>query len=210
MIVPDFGGELHSSLDDEGFLWMCGHARLLLHHEGAENKQTHLVSSCSCHSCLWQAVYTPEACVCHLSMCRWRRRSCLYTCRCSQPFGDNVQNTGLHRYEVVKPHKLFTVPLDEVIDEVFNSLLQLRFLQRDRVTLIRDLHDQLPQFVQLTLDMEETLDRQRQPEKGRVRGRESERASSWLQGEKKGGNTNQSRVWPTSLLHWVTQCTVNN
>lgn len=36
--VPDFGGELDSGLDDEGFLWMCGHTGLLLHHEGTEDK----------------------------------------------------------------------------------------------------------------------------------------------------------------------------
>lgn len=33
MLIPDFGGELYSGLDDEGFLWMCGHAWLLLHHK---------------------------------------------------------------------------------------------------------------------------------------------------------------------------------
>lgn len=36
--IPDFGGELDAGLDDEGLLQMCGHARLRLHHEGAENE----------------------------------------------------------------------------------------------------------------------------------------------------------------------------
>lgn len=65
---------------------------------------------------------------------------------------------------------VLSVPLDEVIDKVFNSLLHLRFLQRDRVTLIGDLHNQLPQFVQLTLDLEETLCCQSKPARGQVRG----------------------------------------
>lgn len=40
VIIPDFCGELYSSLDDEGFLWMCGHAGLLLHHKRAEDENT--------------------------------------------------------------------------------------------------------------------------------------------------------------------------
>lgn len=63
-----------------------------------------------------------------------------------------------------------SVPLDEVIQEVFDSLLHLRFLQGDWVTFVGDLHNQLPQFVQLTLDLEETLGRQSKPERGEVRG----------------------------------------
>lgn len=35
---PDFGGELDPGLDDEGFLRMCRHTGLLLHHEGPEHK----------------------------------------------------------------------------------------------------------------------------------------------------------------------------
>lgn len=46
------------------------------------------------------------------------------------------------------------VPLDEVIDEVFDSFLQLRFLHGNGVTLVGDLQDQLPQFVQLPLHLE--------------------------------------------------------
>ncbi len=60
----------------------------------------------------------------------------------------------------------WSVPLDEVIEEVFDSLLHLRFLQGDWVTFVGDLHDQLPQFVQLTLDLEETLGCQSKPERG--------------------------------------------
>lgn len=36
-VIPDFGGELYSGFDDQGLLWVCGHARLLLHHKRAEN-----------------------------------------------------------------------------------------------------------------------------------------------------------------------------
>lgn len=50
-----------------------------------------------------------------------------------------------------------------MVDQIFNSLLHLGFLQRDGVTLIGDLHNQLPQFVQLTLDLEETLRCQSKP-----------------------------------------------
>lgn len=56
-------------------------------------------------------------------------------------------------------------PLDEVVEEVLDSLLQLRFLQRDWVTLICDLHHQFSQFVQLSLDLEEALCCQSEPEK---------------------------------------------
>lgn len=69
---------------------------------------------------------------------------------------------------------VFRVPLDEVIDEVFDSLLHLRFLQRDWVTFIGDLHNQFPQFVQLTLDLEETLGCQSKPERGQGRGKGTE------------------------------------
>lgn len=63
-------------------------------------------------------------------------------------------------------HVVLQVPLDEVIDEVFNSLLQLRSLQGDRITLVGDLQNQFPQFVQLALDLEETLGCQSEPERG--------------------------------------------
>lgn len=49
------------------------------------------------------------------------------------------------------------VPLDEVVDQVFNSLVQLWFLQRYWVALVGDLHDQFPELVQLALDLEEAL-----------------------------------------------------
>lgn len=39
-MIPDFGGELYSGLDDEGFLRVCRHARLLLHHKRAEKQTT--------------------------------------------------------------------------------------------------------------------------------------------------------------------------
>lgn len=55
------------------------------------------------------------------------------------------------------------LPLDQVVDEVFDSLLHLRFLQGDRVTLVGDLHDQIGQFVQLTLHLEQTLCCQSEP-----------------------------------------------
>lgn len=58
------------------------------------------------------------------------------------------------------------VPLNEVVDEVFNSIFHLRFLQWYWVALIGDLHNQLPQFVQLTLDLEQALCCQSEPEKG--------------------------------------------
>lgn len=69
---------------------------------------------------------------------------------------------------------VLAVPLDEVVEEVFDPLLQLRLLQRDRVTLVGHLHNQLPQFVQLPLDLEETLSCQREPESRQVRGKRGE------------------------------------
>lgn len=57
------------------------------------------------------------------------------------------------------------LPPDEVVDEVFDSLLQLGFLQGDRVAFVGDLHDQFAQFVQLTFDLEEALCRQSKPER---------------------------------------------
>lgn len=66
---------------------------------------------------------------------------------------------------------LFRVPLDEMINEVFDALLHLMFLQGDRITFIGDLHNQLHQFVQLTLYLEETLGDQSKPERGQMRGR---------------------------------------
>lgn len=66
---------------------------------------------------------------------------------------------------------VFRLPLDELIDEVFDSLLHLRFLQGDRVTFVGDLHNQLPQLVQLTLDLEKTLGCQSKPERGQGRGK---------------------------------------
>lgn len=38
-VIPDFGGELYSGFDDQGLLWVCGHAWLLLHHKRAENRR---------------------------------------------------------------------------------------------------------------------------------------------------------------------------
>ena len=79
---------------------------------------------------------------------------------------------------------VLVVPLDEVVEVVFDPLLQLRLLQRDRVTLVGHLHNQLAQFVQLPLDLEETLSRQREPEReeegggGQSRGRPSCRVRS--------------------------------
>lgn len=61
----------------------------------------------------------------------------------------------------------FRVPLDEVVDQVFDSLLHLSFLQWDRVALIRHFDNKLPQFVQLTFDLEETLGCQSKPERVR-------------------------------------------
>lgn len=60
-----------------------------------------------------------------------------------------------------------SVPLDEMVDQIFDSLLHLRFLQWDGVTLIRDLHNELSQFVELALDLEETLSCQSKPERQR-------------------------------------------
>lgn len=56
------------------------------------------------------------------------------------------------------------VPLDEVVEEVLDALLHLRFLHRDGITFVGDLHHQLPQFVQLTFDLEEALCCQSKPE----------------------------------------------
>lgn len=55
------------------------------------------------------------------------------------------------------------VPLDEVVNQVFNSLLQLWFLQRNRVALVGNLYDQFSEFVQLALDLEEALCRHGEP-----------------------------------------------
>lgn len=66
---------------------------------------------------------------------------------------------------------LFRVPLDEVVEEVLDLLLHLRFLQGDRITFVGDLHNQLPQFVQLTLDLEKTLGCQSKPER-KMNGRD--------------------------------------
>lgn len=55
------------------------------------------------------------------------------------------------------------LPFDEVVDEVFHLLVHLGFLQGDGVTLIGDLHYQLLQFVQLPLDLEQTLGGQSKP-----------------------------------------------
>lgn len=55
-------------------------------------------------------------------------------------------------------------PLDQVVDQVFDSFLHLRLLQRDGVALIRHLHHQFSQFVQLPFNLEEALCRQSEPE----------------------------------------------
>lgn len=60
------------------------------------------------------------------------------------------------------------LPLDEVVEEVLDPLLHLRFLQRDWIALIGDLHHQLTQFVQLTLDLEEALGREGEPKQGQT------------------------------------------
>lgn len=56
------------------------------------------------------------------------------------------------------------VPLDEVVEQVLDSLLQLGLLQGDRVAFVGDLYDQFPQFVQLPFDLEEALGGQSEPE----------------------------------------------
>lgn len=67
------------------------------------------------------------------------------------------------------------VPLDEVVDEIFDPLLDLRLLQGDGVALVRDLHHQFSQFVELALDLEETLCGQSEPEDRRDERRLSQR-----------------------------------
>lgn len=57
------------------------------------------------------------------------------------------------------------VPLDEMVDEIFHSLFHLRLLQGYWIALIGHLHHQLPQFVQLTLDLEKALGSQGEPER---------------------------------------------
>ena len=56
-----------------------------------------------------------------------------------------------------------SLPLDEVVEEVLDALLHLRFLHRDGIKFVGDLHHQLPQFVQLTFDLEEALCCQSKP-----------------------------------------------
>lgn len=51
-----------------------------------------------------------------------------------------------------------------MVDEVFNLFFQLRFLKWYWVTLISNLDNELPEFVQLTFDLEEALCRQSKPE----------------------------------------------
>lgn len=51
-----------------------------------------------------------------------------------------------------------------MVEQVLDSLLQLGFLQGDRVAFIGDLYDQFPQFVQLAFDLEEALGGQGEPE----------------------------------------------
>lgn len=60
------------------------------------------------------------------------------------------------------------LPLDEVVEEVLDPLFHLRFLQRNRIALIGDLHHQLTQFVQLTLHLEEALGREGEPKRGQT------------------------------------------
>lgn len=60
------------------------------------------------------------------------------------------------------------LPLDEVVEEVLDPLFHLRFLQRNRVALIGDLHHQLTQLVQLTLDLEEALRHEGEPKWGQT------------------------------------------
>lgn len=55
------------------------------------------------------------------------------------------------------------VPFDEVADEVFDLLLQLRSLQGDGVARIGHLQDKFSQFVQLTFHLEQTLGCQSKP-----------------------------------------------
>lgn len=57
-----------------------------------------------------------------------------------------------------------SIPLDEVVEQVLDSLLQVGLLQGDWVAFVGDLYDQFPQFVQLAFDLEEALGRQREPE----------------------------------------------
>lgn len=78
-----------------------------------------------------------------------------------------------------------SVPLDEVVEQELDALLQLRFLQGDGVALVGDLHDQLPQFVQLAFDLEEALGRGREPEE------KEGRLGSAGRGEDGGGRPQQ-------------------
>lgn len=57
-----------------------------------------------------------------------------------------------------------SLPLDEVVEQVLDSLLQLGLLQGDWVAFVGDLYDQFPQFVQLAFDLEEALGGQGEPE----------------------------------------------
>ena len=49
------------------------------------------------------------------------------------------------------------LPFDEMVYEIFDLFLHLGSLQRDGVTLVGHLDDELAQFVQLSFDLEQTL-----------------------------------------------------
>lgn len=63
-----------------------------------------------------------------------------------------------------QPPKFQFIPLDEVVEEILDSLLQVGFLQGDWVAFVGDLDDQFSQFVQLAFDLEEALGCQSKPE----------------------------------------------
>lgn len=127
MTIPDFGGELYTGLDDQGFLWMCGHAWLLLHHKWAENiphsicfTHFHHVHFIRQHFCLWRSNQVIADCVCccafntflHCAMrCTCRRKSReSYMSECSVLYLQsaqlftNIKKKGLRRFTEMFVH----------------------------------------------------------------------------------------------------------
>lgn len=127
--IPDFGGELYSSLDDEGFLRVCGHARLLLHHKWAENKRRFTVltlftsrsRSTAEHSSHWLVVMVQYLAPHHTGWCAGcAGGSCLYL---SEPLHCTVLLVAFHYTSwwggrggtwLAPPSEAFVVGLDHI------------------------------------------------------------------------------------------------
>jgi len=190
MIIPNFGGKLYSSFDDEGSLWMCGHARLFLHHKWAKNipyiilsiwsfqlielyPQHCLPKLCNVLSVLqmenkamlpiYASMFSAYVQFAYFSRLRktlikiqllWHKPGHLQLrqnkTKCILFSYTMMPNFPLNKYWlyivfcITGLHFAMSVPLDEMVDEVLDSFFQLRFLQWNWVTLISNLHNQLP------------------------------------------------------------------